>query len=93
MSQFLIVQAVRQFPSSALSGVVGIDRFLAERLIQFLQCCWFRAAKEDPRIHVADDRICVVLVDRLELRLRLQHQTGRDLTAADRCNQFSRFGI
>ena len=41
------------------------------------------SAEKDPGIHVSDDGIRVVFVDCLQLRLRLQHQTGGNLTASD----------
>ena len=40
-------------------------------------------AQKDGSIHVSDNGICVILINRLELTLRLQHQTGGDLTASD----------
>ena len=71
------------FPPTALSGVVGVDGFLAQHGSQLLEGGWLLTAQEDGSIHVADDGICVILIDRLELTLRLQHQTGGNLTASD----------
>ena len=71
------------FPATALSGVVGVDGFLAQHGSQLLEGGRFLTAQEDGSIHVTDDGIRVVLIDRLELTLRLQHQTGGDLTASD----------
>ena len=71
------------FPPTALSGVVGVDGFLAQHGSQLLEGGRFLTAQEDGSIHVTDDGIRVVLIDRLELTLCLQHQTGRDLTASD----------
>ena len=71
------------FPSTALSGVVGVDGFLAQHGSQLLEGGWLLTAQENGSIHVADDGIGIVLIDRLELTLRLQHQTGGDLTASD----------
>lgn len=85
--QFLIVERVGGFPTTALSGVVGVDGFLAQHGSQLLEGGWLLTAQEDGSIHVADDGICVILIDRLELTLRLQHQTGRDLTASDGSDQ------
>lgn len=81
--QFLIVERVGSFPATALSGVVGVDGFLAQHGSQLLEGGRLLTAQEDGSIHVPDDGIRVVLIDRLELTLRLQHQTGGDLTASD----------
>ena len=81
--QFLIVERVGGFPATALSGVVGVDGFLAQHGSQLLECGRLLTAQEDGSIHVADDGIRIILIDRLELTLRLQHQTGGDLTASD----------
>jgi len=51
--------------SSALTGIEGIDRFLAERLVQILQRGRFAAAQEDLGIAVADDGICIVFINGL----------------------------
>ena len=75
------------FPSTALSGVVGVDGFLAQHGSQLLEGGWLLTAQEDGSIHVADDGIRIILIDRLELTLRLQHQTGGDLTASDGSDQ------
>ena len=45
------------FSAPAFTGIEGIDRFFAERLVQILQCCRFAATQEDLGITVADDRI------------------------------------
>ena len=73
--------------ATALSGVVGVDGFLTQHGSQLLEGGWLLTAQEDGSIHVADDGIRIVLIDRLELTLRLQHQTGGDLTASDGCHQ------
>ena len=85
--QFLIVERVGGFPATALSGVVGVDGFLAQHGSQLLESGRLLTAQENGSIHVADDGICIVLIDCLELTLRLQHQTGGDLTASDGCHQ------
>ncbi len=74
-------------PSPALPGIVGVDGLLAECLVEIFQRSRFCASKKEPRVHVANDSICVVLVNRLELGLRLQHQTGGYFTASDRGHQ------
>ena len=78
--------------ATALSGVVGVDGFLTQHGGQLLEGSWLLTAQEDGSIHVADDGICVILIDRLELTLRLQHQTGGDLTASDGGNQLFQLG-
>ena len=90
--QFLIVERVGGFPTTALSGVVGVDGFLAQHGSQLLEGGWLLTAQEDGSIHVADDGIRIILIDRLELTLRLQHQTGGDLTASDGCYQLFQTG-
>ena len=71
------------FPSTALSGIVGVDGFLAQHGSQLFEGSRLFTAQEDGCIHVTDDGICVILIDRLELTLCLQHQTGGNLTASD----------
>ena len=56
---------------------------LSQNSRQLFQRCWLFATQEDGSIHVSDNGIGVVLINRLELTLRLQHQTGGDLTASD----------
>ncbi len=91
--QFLIVERVGSFPATALSGVVGVDGFLAQHGSQLFEGGRLLTAQENGSIHVSDDGICVVLIDRLELTLRLQHQTGGDLTASDGGHQLFQLGI
>ena len=64
-----------------------IDRFLAERFGELLQSGGFGAAQEYLAVHVADDGIGIVLVNGLQLRPGLQHQTGTDFTGTDGGNQ------
>ena len=90
--QFLIVERVGSFPATALSGVVGVDGFLAQHGSQLFEGSRLFTAQEDGSIHIADDGIGVVLVDGLQLALRLQHQTGGDLTASDGSHQLFQFG-
>ena len=80
------------FPSTALSGIVGVDGFLAQHGSQLFEGSRLFTAQEDGCIHVTDDGICVILIDCLELTLRLQHQTGGDLTASDGCYQLFQLG-
>ena len=82
--ELLVVQAVRRLPAPALAGVVGVYGLFAQRLAQLLERARLRAAEEQAGIAVADDGVGVVLVERLELALCLQHQTGGDLAASYR---------
>lgn len=82
--ELLVVERVRRLPAAALAGVVGVDGLLAQRLAQLLERARLRAAEEQAGVAVADDGVGVVLVERLELRLRLQHEAGGDLTASYR---------
>ena len=79
------------FPPTALSGIVGVDGFLAQHGSQLFEGSRLFTAQEDGCIHVTDDGICVILIDRLELTLCLQHQTGRDFTASDGGHQLFQF--
>ena len=78
---------MRGFPPTALSGVVGVDGFFVQHRSQFLAGGRLFAAQKDRSIHVADDGIGIVLVNGLQLALRLQYQTGRI------SNFFVSFGI
>src|SRR5699024_4619827 len=91
-AELLVVERVGGFPPTVLAGVVGVDGFLAQHGGQLLEGSRFLAAQEDGGIHVADDGIGVVLVDSFQLGLRLQYQTGGDLTAADGGDQFFQLG-
>ena len=91
-AELLVVERVGGFPPTVLAGVVGVDGFLAQHGGQLLEGSRFLAAQEDGGIHVADDGIGVVLVDGFQLGLRLQYQTGGDLTAADGGDQFFQLG-
>ena len=90
--QFLIVERVGGLSATALSGVVGVDGFLTQHGSQLFEGSRLFTAQKDGSIHVTDDGIRVVLIDRLELTLRLQHQTGRNLTASDGSNQLFQLG-
>ena len=83
---------MRRFPASALAGVVGVDGLLAQRLAQLLERARLRAAEEQAGVAVADDGVGVVLVERLELALRLQHEAGGDLTASYRRHELLKVG-
>ena len=87
LAQLLVVGSVAWTIASCIRGIEGIDRFLAERFGEFLQSGGFGAAQEDLAVHVADDGIGIVLVNGLQLRPGLQHQTGTDLTGTDGGNQ------
>ena len=82
--ELLVVQAVRRLTPTRFTRVVGVDGLLAQRLAQFLERARLRAAEEQAGIAVADDGVGVVLVERLELALRLQHEAGGNLTASYR---------
>ena len=67
MTELLVVQGMALLSAPALTGIEGIDRFLAERLVQILQRGRFAAAQEDLGVAVADDGIRIVLIDCFEL--------------------------
>ena len=79
------------FPPTALSGVVGVDGFLAQHGSQLFEGSRLFTAQEDGSIHIADDGIGIIFVNCLELALCLQHQTGRDFTASDGGHQLFQF--
>ena len=83
---------MRSFPAPTLAGVVGVDGLLAKRLAQLLERARLRAAEEQAGVTVADDGVGVVLVERLELALRLQHEAGGDLTASYRRHELLKVG-
>ena len=90
--ELLVVERVRRLPAAALAGVVGVDGLLAQRLAQFLERARLRAAEEQAGVAVADDGVGVVLVECLELALRLQHEAGGDLTASYRRHELLKVG-
>ena len=67
--------------------VVEVDGFTAQSRRQLLESGIFRAAQKDLTVHVPDNGVGVVLIQRLELALRLQNQAGRNLPAADGSHQ------
>ena len=72
--------------------IVCVNGFLAQHGGQLLEGSRLLAAQENGGIHIADDGIGVVLVDGFQLALRLQDQTGGDLTASDGGHQLFQFG-
>ena len=80
------------FPPTALAGVIGVNGFFPQHGSQLLEGGRLLASQEDGSIHVADNGIGVVLIDRLELTLGLQYQTGGDLTASDGGYQLFQLG-
>ena len=80
------------FPAPALAGIERINGFLAQELLHLLERCLFLAAEKQQRVTVADNGIRVILVDRLELGLRLEDNTGGNLTAADGGDQLFKVG-
>ena len=82
--ELLVVERVRRLPAARFTRVVGVDGLLAKRLAQLLERARLRAAEEQAGVAVADDGVGVVLVERLELALRLQHEAGGDLAASYR---------
>jgi len=84
LAQLLIIQAVRSLAPTALSFVPRINGFFAQRFLKLFERSAFLAAEEDHAVTIAHDCISVVLIKRFQLALRLKHQTGRYLAAADR---------
>ena len=78
--------------AAALAGIEGVDGLFPQRLIQLFQRGRLLAAKENRGVTIPDDRIGVVLIQRLELRLCLQNEAGGDLTAANRGHELFQIG-
>ena len=66
-AELLIVQAVRDLTTSAFAGVIGVDCFLAERLIQLFERCRLFSAKEYGSVAVTDNCAPVLFIHLLEL--------------------------
>ena len=62
--------------AAGLAGVVGVDGFFPQRLIQLFQRRGFLAAEENRTVTITYNGIGAVLIERLELALRLQDKTG-----------------
>ena len=83
VTKFLIVGAIAGAVSARIGSIKPINCFLAECFGQFFQGGRFAAAKENLRIHVADNRIGIIFVDGFQLAAGLQNQASRNLAAAD----------
>ena len=75
---------MRDLAPSAFTGIEGVDGLFPQRLIQLFQRGRLLTAEENRGVTIPDDRIGVILIQRLELRLCLQNKAGGDLTAANR---------
>ena len=83
MASFLKRGAITGAVAAGVRCVVHINGFLAKCSRKFLEGCVLRPAQKDLAVHVANDGVGVVLIQRFELRLCLQHQAGRNFPAAD----------
>lgn len=92
LAQFLIVQRVGSLPAPALAGVVGVYCLLTQSGGQLLEGGRLLAAEKNGAVAVADDDVGVVLVNRLELALRLEDEAGRDFPAADGRHELFQLG-
>ena len=92
MAEFLEVLAVGFLAALADARVVAVYGLLAQGGGKLFQGGRLRAAEENTGVAVADDGVGVVLVDGLELALRLKHQTRRDFPAADGRHQLFQVG-
>ena len=79
----LVRCAVAWAVAAGVRSVVKVDGFTAKGRRQLFEGGTFGTAQKNLRIHVADDSIGVVFVQRLELGLRLQDQASRNFPAAD----------
>ena len=92
MAGFLVRCAIAGAVATGVRCVVEVDCLFPKRCGQFLEGCVFGAAQKDLAVHVADDGIGVVLIQRFQLALCLQHQAGRDFPAADGGHQLFQVG-
>lgn len=92
LAEFLVVQAVRGLTPAAFAGVERIDCLPAEQLLHFLEGRFFLSAQEQQCVAVSHNGVGVVLVDGLELGLRLQHNACGDFTASDGGNELLEIG-
>ena len=90
-TELLVIQAVRRFASPRFACVVGVDGLAPKRFGQGFERRRLFAAEKQARVTVADDGFRIVLVQCLELALRLQNQTRGDFSAANRRHQLFQF--
>ena len=90
-TELLVIQAVRRFASPRFACVVGVDGLSPKRFGQGFERRRLFAAEKQARVTVADDGFRIVLVQCLELALRLQNQTRGDFSAANRRHQLFEF--
>ena len=83
---------MRYLASAALTCVESVDGLLPQCFLELFQRCFLLSAEENHTVAVADDGVCVVLVDGFQLRLRLQDKACRDLAASDGCHEFFQAG-
>ena len=84
MAGLLIVEAIRPALASRVAGVIEINGLLAQRLADLLQGGGFLAAEEQHSIAVADDGLRGILVDGLQLTLRLPATSCQGLFSTSR---------
>lgn len=82
-AELLVAEGMRNIPAARFPCVEGINRFASKCFRYILQGGLFLTTEEHKAVHVADDRIGIITVNRLELALCLQHQTGRYFAASD----------
>ena len=92
VTRLLVRCAIAWAVAAGVRSVVKVDCLFPKRGCQLLESGIFRAAQKDLTVHVPDNGVGVVLIQRLELALRLQDQTGRNLPAADGGHQFFQIG-
>ena len=78
---------MRGFPPAGLARVEAIYGLPAQRSGQLFQRGGFLTAKKKSAVTVTYDGVRMVFVQRFQLALRLQHQTGGNLPASDRCHE------
>ena len=87
VTRLLVRCAVAGTVAASVRCVVNVDCLFPKRGCQLFESGIFRAAEEYLAVHVPDDGVGVVLIQRLELALRLQNQAGRNFPAADGSHQ------
>ena len=92
MPQLLEVGAIGRAIATGIRSVEAVDCFFPKCRIEFLQRGRLGTAKKNLRVHVADNGVCVVLVDSFQLASCLKNKAGRDFTASDGCYQLLQIG-
>lgn len=87
----LVADAPAALRPAGVAFVEQIDGFFPEHLGKVFQGGLFLASEEDGAVAVSDDGVHIVLVNCLELALRLENDVGGDFPAAHGGDQLLKF--